>query len=506
MSEIPDRILLVDDVPETLNALAELIGGDFEVVAVLGSARALEVLEREGPFAVLLSDYDMPGLSGTALIERADDIAPDCVPVLITGLADCGLALEAPQRERVFRILAKPCRREELLDALREAVLEHHARRDRSVVETQFDLATGVLGLFDRDLEGRRREESARLDSLHRFVGDLGRATSLGEIAALVARAAANVVAPRRSHVELWSSHDPLGGVEAGESALLDERRLEQPIETAEGRVGRLTVEARDARGVELDANARSLLSALCSTTAVAAHNQLRREERDAAQHAAIVALARLAERRDNETGAHLERVSLYCRLIAEGLVGRVDLAGSIDARFVADLVRAAPLHDIGKVGVPDVILLKPGRLDDHEWEIMKRHTTIGAETLASAIVGDRPQPFLEMCRDIAGCHHERWDGRGYPRGLAGDAIPLAARIVALADVYDALTSVRPYKQAWTHARALEWVRAGAGAHFDPRVVAAFVARGDEVDAIRERLADRPEDVARHLAERSAAA
>jgi response regulator RpfG family c-di-GMP phosphodiesterase len=504
--ETPDRILLVDDVPETLNALAELIGADFEVVAVGGGAHALEQLEHAGPFAVLLCDYDMPGLSGTALCERAGGLAPDCVPVLITGLTEADVAVEALQRGRVFRILEKPCRREELVDALREAVLEHRARRQRSEVEAELDLATRVLGLFQGDLEGRQREESARLGSLHRFVGDLGRATSLGEIAALVARASANVVAPRRCHVELWSSHDPLGGVEAGECALQDERRLEQPIETAEGRVGVLTVEARDARGVELDANARSLLSALCSTTAVAAHNQLRREERDAAQHAAIVALARLAERRDNETGAHLERVSLYCRLIAEGLVGRGDLAQRFDARFVADLVRAAPLHDIGKVGVPDVILLKPGRLDDHEWEIMKRHTTIGAETLASAIVGDRPQPFLEMCRDIAWCHHERWDGRGYPRGLAGDAIPLAARIVALADVYDALTSVRPYKDAWSHARALDWGRAGAGAHFDPRVVAAFDARGDEVDAIRARLADLPEDVERHLAERSAAA
>lgn len=506
MSQSPDRVLLVDDVPETLHALADLIGGEFEVVCARGGTEALAALRDRGPFAVLLTDQEMPGMSGIELLESAAARASGCVPMLITGNSDVDFALDAMRRGQVHRVLHKPCRREDLLEALREAQLEHELRGERSEVEARLDLATRVLGLMQEEQVGRQGAESARLGSLQRFFGELGQATSLADIAELVASAARDVVAPRRSHVELWNVHDPLGGVEAGEPPLPGERRLEQPIETAEGRVGMLSAETRDADGVELDAGAYSLLSALCSTAAVAAHNQLRREERDASQHAAILALARLAERRDNDTGAHLERVILYCRLIAEGLANDAQLGRSIDARFVADLVRAAPLHDVGKVGVPDAILLKPGRLDDREWAIMQCHTTIGAETLASAIVGDRPQPFLEMCRDVAWCHHERWDGRGYPRGLAGDAIPLAARIVALADVYDALTSVRPYKEAWSHERALEWVRAGAGAHFDPRLVAVFVARADEVDAIRERLADRPEDVERLLARRSAAA
>lgn len=385
-------------------------------------------------------------------------------------------------------------------------MLEHGARVAQRELEQQLAFATRVLGLCNGTLEGRKSAESERLASLHRFVGDLGRAATLAEIAALLDRTASGIVAPRRSHVQLWNVHDALGRAEAGESALLDERRHEQPIETAEGRVGLLTVEACDARGGRLDGGAAALLAALCATAAVAAHNLLRREERDAAQHAAIVALARLAERRDNETSTHLERVSLYCRLIAEGLSELPEFARRIDARWTSDLVGSAPLHDIGKVGVPDSILRKPGRLDESQWEIMKRHTSIGAETLASAIVGERPQPFLEMCRDIAWCHHERWDGRGYPRGLAGEQIPLAARIVAPADVYDALTSVRPYKDAWAHERAMAWVQAGSGSPFDPRAVAVSEARAAQVDVIRERLADRPEVVARHLAERSATA
>ena len=151
-------------------------------------------------------------------------------------------------------------------------------------------------------------------------------------------------------------------------------------------------------------------------------------------------------------------------------------------------------MHDIGKVGIPDAILLKPGKLSADEWEVMKTHAQIGADCLSSVIDVHRPQSSLQMSLDIAWCHHEKWDGSGYPRGLRGEQIPLSARILALADVYDALTTVRPYKQAWTHQRAISWLSQVGGTHLDPRVVKAFLTRADRADAIRARLADRAED------------
>ena len=211
-----------------------------------------------------------------------------------------------------------------------------------------------------------------------------------------------------------------------------------------------------------------------------------------AAQHATIYALAKLAEQRDNETGRHLERVSEYCRVLAEGLREDGCYCETITDEWIDVLVRSAPLHDIGKVGIPDAILLKPGKLTPDEWEVMKRHSTIGADTLRSVIGSATHQPFLQMSLEIAWCHHEKWDGSGYPRGLRGVDIPLAARILAMADVYDALTNERPYKRAWSHDEALRWIAQGSGSHFDPRLVDAFTKRVEHVDAIRERLADAP--------------
>jgi putative two-component system response regulator len=157
---------------------------------------------------------------------------------------------------------------------------------------------------------------------------------------------------------------------------------------------------------------------------------------------------------------------------------------------WIEDLVRSAPLHDVGKVAIPDSILKKPGPLTNAEREVMKTHTTIGAATLEAAHVEGGARGFLEMGRDIALCHHERWDGEGYPRGTSGEEIPLAARILSLADVYDALTTKRPYKDAWPHEEALEWISERGGSQFDPNVVDSFMDRAGEFDAMRKRLAD----------------
>src|SRR5690242_7063706 len=190
-----------------------------------------------------------------------------------------------------------------------------------------------------------------------------------------------------------------------------------------------------------------------------------------------LLRLARAGEFRDEETGYHLIRMSRYSRLIASAIGLEHDEAETIEL--------AAPLHDIGKISIPDQILLKPGKLDEAEWQVMRRHPLIGHEILKGSA-----SKYVRMGALIALGHHEKYDGSGYPNGLVGDHIPLCARIVALADVYDALTSVRPYKHAWATAEALEYVASQAGKHFDPRLVDAFVGAKREVVQVQNEWRD----------------
>lgn len=180
--------------------------------------------------------------------------------------------------------------------------------------------------------------------------------------------------------------------------------------------------------------------------------------------------LGRAAEFKDNETGMHVIRMSLFSRILAE--------ASGQPEDWCDLLYNAAPMHDVGKIGIPDNILLKPGKLDPDEWGIMKKHVNYGAE-----IIGDHPSPLLTMAKEVAISHHEKWDGSGYPNGLKGNAIPLSGRIVAVADVFDALTSHRPYKEAWSEQASIQWLKEQAGLHFDPSLVEIFI---DCLPKIRE--------------------
>ena len=204
----------------------------------------------------------------------------------------------------------------------------------------------------------------------------------------------------------------------------------------------------------------------------------------------AIFAMAKLVESRDWETGAHLERMRRYARVIAEHLLGWAQFRKQMDADYVRLIYLTSPLHDIGKIGIPDAVLLKPTRLNDTEFEIMKRHTIIGAHTLEAALREHPEAQFLSMARDIALTHHENFDGSGYPNGLAGDDIPLCGRIVALADVYDALTTKRVYKDAYSHDVAKSMILEEAGRHFDPRIVDAFLETEDQFRAIQQQFSE----------------
>ncbi|QDU57941.1 HD domain-containing phosphohydrolase [Aeoliella mucimassa] len=190
-----------------------------------------------------------------------------------------------------------------------------------------------------------------------------------------------------------------------------------------------------------------------------------------------LFTLAKLTESRDNETGLHLERMREYGRILAMELSGWSEFKDEVDGDYVQMLYLTSPLHDIGKVGVPDSVLLKPGKLSREEFEIMKRHPLIGGETLAAAVEVAPDAKYLQMARDIALYHHEKFDGSGYPYGLSGEDIPLCGRLIALADVYDALTSKRVYKEKFSTQKAKEIILEGTGTHFDPKIVEAFLAQ-----------------------------
>ena len=210
-------------------------------------------------------------------------------------------------------------------------------------------------------------------------------------------------------------------------------------------------------------------------------------------QDISLRALANLAETRDNETGNHILRTQGYVELLCQELSDNLKHRSLLTPDNIRVISKAAQLHDIGKVGIPDHILLKPGKLNEDEWLVMRTHTTLGAEAIRQAFHSEQEQPvfgFLRTAVEIAQSHHERWDGSGYPHGLKGEAIPLPARIMALADVFDALISKRVYKAAFSLEQSLGIIDEGRGTHFDPDVVDAFFARADEFRAIALRLQD----------------
>ncbi|CAI8718889.1 MULTISPECIES: two-component system response regulator [unclassified Pseudomonas] len=228
---------------------------------------------------------------------------------------------------------------------------------------------------------------------------------------------------------------------------------------------------------------------------------QRRTREVVAIQDVAIQAMASLAETRDNETGNHIRRTQHYVKVLAEHLQDHPRFRHFLSVATIELLFKSAPLHDIGKVGIPDHILLKPGRFSAEEFEIMKSHTTLGRDAIQRAEdqLGIRAE-FLSLAKEIAYSHQEKWDGSGYPQGLVADAIPISARLMAVADVYDALISRRVYKAGMPHEQAVEIITQGRGSHFDPDICDAFLACCEQFQEIAQRFADTDQDMAVQLA------
>ncbi|MGB0671070.1 MAG: HD-GYP domain-containing protein [Rhodospirillales bacterium] len=242
---------------------------------------------------------------------------------------------------------------------------------------------------------------------------------------------------------------------------------LSKPVDTTEFKVRMQNLLALRRAGRQLSDRAVLLAAEVAKAT----------EKIESRTQELIIRLSRAAEFRDPETGAHIQRMSHFSALIANRL--------GLDAATCDRLLRAAPMHDVGKLGTPDAILLKPGRLDPDEFEIMKQHAINGYH-----ILKDSEADLIQLGAEIAHTHHEKYDGSGYPRGLKGEEIPLLGRIVAVADVFDALTSERPYKKAWSLDDARQLLIDGKGKHFDPKVVDAFLSAWNDVLAIRENFKD----------------
>lgn len=247
--------------------------------------------------------------------------------------------------------------------------------------------------------------------------------------------------------------------------------------------LARVRTQIENKRARELLANQNSWLEA---------EVKRRMAEYETAQTVSIRALAHLAEIRDPETGNHIHRTQHYVFVLAQRLRDHPRFADFLTERNIDLLVKSAPLHDLGKVGIPDRILLKPGKLTPDEWEIMKTHARLGSDAIEMAEEdAEQPVAFLRLAKEIAHWHHEKWDGSGYPDGLVGDAIPIAARLMAIADVFDALISVRPYKLALPFDQARRIIIDGRGRHFDPDVTDAFVIAYDDFVEIARRYSDR---------------
>ena len=201
--------------------------------------------------------------------------------------------------------------------------------------------------------------------------------------------------------------------------------------------------------------------------------------------------MADMVESRDSDTGAHVQKTAAYVKIIVEGLKAHGYYTEKITPKFISDVVRSAPLHDVGKINIPDAVLNKPGKLTDQEFDIMKTHTTAGKMIIEHVIDTVQGDSYLKEARNMAAYHHENWDGTGFPVGLHGEVIPLSARIMAIADSFDELTSARVYKKALPAQEALDMIREGAGNRFDPKCVEVFVESFTEVKGILRKYPDR---------------
>lgn len=486
------RVLFVDDEPNVLDGLKRRLRKEFDVSTAVGGEQGLKMLSEDPPYAVIVSDYNMPVMDGVSFLKRAHALVPESTLAMLTGRTDLAVAIQALHEGHIFRYLNKPVDTQVLTSVLQQCVAQHELVASERRLREELRAANQKLQELNAGLESRVAERTASIRALQSFVAALNGCLTLEEAARLTVRSTLGLTVASRAR--LWLAERG-GQRELSSVGELPEAAREHVVPLAHdgADLGALQAwSAPDAEEQELE----ETLRAIAQAAAIAIANQRRRNERDGARDGIIFALAKLAEKRDPETGAHLTRLKHYSRMLCETL-SKLDAFSELrDREYVEDLVKATPLHDIGKVGIPDAILLKPDKLSPEEFEIMKKHAAIGGRTIEQLIAEGQSHRILRMGADIAYAHHEKWDGTGYPYGLKGDQIPIAARVLALADVYDALTTRRCYKPPFSHGRAKELILQGRGTHFDPRVVEAFLEREADFTRIALELSDEPDVVA----------
>lgn len=520
--EAPSRpkALVVDDDGAIRRMLMDVLAPIFDVEGARSGEQALELLA-EHPVDLIVSDQMMPGMTGTDLLDRSLAYCPDAVRMLITASRQIENAMEAINRAKVDRFFVKPVRLTDLRHQALDAVQQRRAERDlrarieslRSIEARQttvlprvlvVDDDDGAAALFETVLADAGYEVTVEqtgqgaLDQLgSRQFNLLLMDKNLPDISGIEVMRLARRMHPDIEAVVITAYASTESAIEAIEAGAYD--YLRKPLDDVEmlPRIVHRALE-RQALGRERQRLLMDLIETnqvLTSTNAELREAQgrlkVKMEEMDLLQDATVMGLTRLAEYRDMETGEHLERMRNYARLIAEALRGRPDFP-TVDEAFVEAIYKAAPLHDIGKVGIPDRILCKPGKLTPDEWMVMRTHPTVGGQTLEEAerrAGPGSPTGLLTLGKHIAYFHHERWDGGGYPFGKQGEEIPLEARIVTVADAYDAITSRRVYKPSIPHVEARSILAEAAGKHFDPRIVEAFLSQEEAVLEVKARWA-----------------
>ena len=484
------RLLVVDDDPLTRRGLYEVLITCGYACDQAGSAEeALELLQTH-PYTCVLTDLVMPKRSGIDLLRDIISAYPDIAVILISGQSDTAVVRKA-LKNGAYDYIVKPVTTGEIITTVYGAL-----KKRQSYLQEQTDKASL-----------REKVEIGMVESI--LFADIVRSTIDGiMITDLENRII--MVNPAYERLTGFLSQELIGTVPPIFRGSNSYRQLSQHISHSLVTEGCWSGELVDIRKDQSewfahltitrvkDSRGRAFADVFIVRDITDKRNmeqQLieRLQEVQSAQDAAIIGFAKLAECRNPETGLHLERMRNYCKVLAEELAHSQRYRSHIDDAYIDSLFKSSPLHDVGKVGIPDSILLKPGKLTPGEYEIMKTHTLIGGDALKTAESKLPGKSFLTLGKEIAYHHHEKFDGTGYPFGLAGESIPLSARIVAFADAYDALTSKRVYKDIVDPAESKRRLLLDRGFHFDPDITDAFLRReGDFLVILQEFSKEEP--------------